>query len=39
MVVLQKTNDMDGLRSWLSWLAVVDLLVAVNVDRRYSEKY
>jgi hypothetical protein len=34
MVVLQNANDMDGLRSWLRWLAVVDLIVAVNVDRR-----
>lgn len=34
MVVLQNTNDMDGLRSWLGWLAIVDLLVTVNVDRR-----
>jgi hypothetical protein len=33
-VVLQNTNGMDGLRSWLCWLAVVDLLVTVNVDRR-----
>ena len=34
MVMLQNTNDMDGLRSWLCWLPVVDLLVAVNVYRR-----
>lgn len=32
-VVLQNANDMDGLRSWLGWPAVVDLLVSVNVDR------
>jgi hypothetical protein len=34
VVVLQNTNDMDGPRSWLGWLAAVDLLVTVNVDRR-----
>ena len=31
MVVLQNTNDMNGPRSWLGRLAIVDLLVAVNV--------
>jgi len=34
MVVLQGTNDMDGLRSWLGWLAIVDLLVTISVDIR-----
>ena len=33
-MVLQNTNGTDGLHSWLGWLAVVDLLVTVNVDRR-----
>jgi hypothetical protein len=34
MALLQNTNDMDGLRSWLGWLIVVDPLVTVSVDRR-----
>jgi hypothetical protein len=39
MVVLQDTNDMDGLRSWLGRLAVDDLLDCINVDRRQTKKY
>lgn len=34
MVVLQNANGMDGQCSWLGWLATVDLLVALSVDRR-----
>ena len=32
-MVLQDAKDMDGLRSWLGWLAIVDLLVAISIDR------
>lgn len=39
LVVLQSMDNTDGPRVWLGWLAVVDPLVTVNIDRRSNMKY